>query len=101
MWVVVVCDELIDQLRHAYAPLDRRIVLEGQLRRALEAELGRDLALENAVRRVEPLERACAFLLGPEDAHVDGRLPQVRRGLDARDRHEADARILQAADGIG
>src|SRR5580765_239805 len=75
--VVVVCDEVIDQLRHANTLFDRGIVLEGQLRRALQPQLGRDSLLQDAVRGVEPGERLRALALRAQDADVDGRLPQV------------------------
>src|SRR5918999_346187 len=51
--IVVVWGELIDQLGHAHAALDRRIVFEGQLRRPLHPQLARDARLEKPVRRLE------------------------------------------------
>src|SRR5512133_1832708 len=59
--VVVVCDEVIDQLRHANTLFDRGIVLERQLRRALQPQLVRDSPLQDAVRRFEPGERLRAL----------------------------------------
>src|SRR5919199_4018332 len=49
--LVVVWGDLIDQLRHAGGALDRRIVLERQLRSALHSELAREPRLQEAVRR--------------------------------------------------
>src|ERR671932_892961 len=69
-FVVVWCD-LIDQLRQAGGALDRRIVLEGQLRGPLHSELSRDPSLQDAVRRLESRERARALLLRAEHRHED------------------------------
>ena len=49
----VVWGELIDQLGHAHAALDRGIVLEHQLRSPLQPQLPCDLRLEHAVRGFE------------------------------------------------
>src|SRR6266536_1122847 len=99
-WFVVVCDELIDQLRHANALFDRRIVLERHLRRALQPQLARDPPLQHPVRGLEPDHRLLALARGAEDADEDGRLPKIGRRVDTGDRDEADARILQLADGL-
>ena len=50
--------ELVDQLREPDAPLDRGIVFEREDRRPPRAELARDLRLQDAVRRLQPVERA-------------------------------------------
>ena len=49
----VVWGELIDELGHAHAALDRRIVFEGQLRSPLQSQLPGDPRLKQAVRRLE------------------------------------------------
>ena len=48
-----------------------------------------------------PVERLRALRLGAEHADEDARVPQVGRGLDAGDRDEADARVLQLAEALG
>src|ERR671923_1892086 len=68
---VVVVGELIDQLRHAHAALDRRIVRERQLRGPLQAELSAEPSLQDAVGGGEPVERGLALTLRAKDAHED------------------------------
>src|SRR5581483_12314810 len=92
---LVVWGELIDEVGHAHAALDRRIVLEGQLGGPLHPELAREPALQEAVGGRQPLERRLPLPRRAEHADVDGRVPQVRRRDDAGDRDEADPRILQ------
>ena len=58
-------------------------------------------ALEDAVRGLQAGEGGVALLLGPEHAHVDGGLAKIRARVHAGDRHEADARVLEAADALG
>src|SRR5512133_1400936 len=98
---LVVWGELIDQLRHADPALDGRIVFERELRRPLHPELASEPRLQDAVRRLEPGEAVLPALLGPEHAHVDACMAQVRRGLDAGHGDEADPRVLQLADRFG
>src|SRR5262245_31285006 len=88
--------ELVDHPREPDAPLDRRIVFERQDRSSPRTELVRELRLQHAVRRLQPGERALLLLLAPEHADVDGRVREVLRRPHARDRHEADPRVLQA-----
>src|SRR5215213_9062150 len=95
---VVACDELIDQPRHPDALLDRRIVVKGQLRGPLHSQLPCEPRLQHAVRGGKPVERPVALPLRAEDAHVDRRLTEVRRRVDAGHRHETDPRVLQLAD---
>src|SRR4051794_6981861 len=87
--------ELVDQLTHADAALDRRIVFEGQLGSPLHFQLPGEAGLKNAVGRGEPVERLVSLPRGPEDTDEDRGLAQIGRSLDAGDRHEADPRILQ------
>src|SRR5919206_1340042 len=76
-----VSGELIDELCHADPALDRRIVLEGQLRGPLHSQLAPDACLEDAVRRGEPGEGRVALPLRPEDADEDARVAEVGRSL--------------------
>ena len=57
--------ELIDQPGEAHPPLDRRIVLKGQLWGSLQVELAVHAALEDAVRGVSPASVASRFFLAP------------------------------------
>src|SRR5664279_431030 len=93
--VITVRGELVDQLRHSDAALDREIVLERQLRSSLHSELARQLRLQQPVRSLEPGERRAPLARIPEDADVHRRDPQVGARHHAGDRHEADPRILQ------
>src|ERR671925_1175656 len=85
--VVFAWRELIDKPGEPYAPLYRRIVLEGQLGGSLETKLAVDTALQHSVRGLKTVERGPALALGAEHADEDRRLAQVRARLDARDRH--------------
>src|SRR5204862_879736 len=97
----VVWGELIEQLRHADPALDGWIVFERELRRPLHPELVREPRLQDAVRRLQAGKAVLPAFLGSEHTHVDAGVAQVRRGLDADHRDEADPRILQLADGFG
>src|SRR4051794_26927633 len=55
--------EVVDQLAHTDALLHASIVFEGQLRSPLHSELPGNLRLEDAVSRLEPLQRLGALLL--------------------------------------
>src|SRR5690348_3733743 len=87
---LVVWGELIDEVGHAHAALDRRIVLEGQLGSPLHTKLAREPALQETVGGRQPLQRRLPLPRRTEHADVDGRMPQVRRRDDAGDRDEAD-----------
>src|SRR5688572_21222589 len=97
----VVWGELIDQLGHVHAALDRRIVLERQLRSPLQAQLARDPRLEHGVACIEGGETAGALRLRTEHADEHTRLPQVGRSLDPGDGDEADPRVLEVAESLG
>src|SRR6188472_3828866 len=56
--------ELVDEVRHANAVLDRAIVDELEVRGPAQLELAVDPRLEHAGRAVERLERALALFLG-------------------------------------
>ena len=70
------------------------VVEEGQRRRVLEAQLAADAALQEAVRGLQPLERGAHGLGVSEHAHIDASVAQIRAGLDIRDGHKSDPRIL-------
>src|SRR6476661_2090477 len=99
--VVCIWGELIDQLGHPDPALDRRIVFERQLRSSLHSQLACHARLQDAVRRREPVERLRALGLRAEHADEDASVPQVRRGLDTRDGHKSDPRVLQLAHSLG
>src|SRR4051812_16215349 len=82
--------KLVDQARGPHAVLDGRIVLEGQLRGPLEAQLPADPRLKDAVCGLKALERLVPLVLAAENAHVDDRLMKVRTRLDARHGDEPD-----------
>src|SRR3954449_2059351 len=91
-------DEVVDQLRHAHAPLDRLIVGEGQGRRPAQAELCVDLCLQHAPCRLEPAHRGRALLLAAEDGDEHTRFAEIGRHDDTGDGHHPDARVLQPRD---
>src|SRR5919197_2090018 len=99
--LAVVWGELIDQLRHADPALDRRIVLEGQLRSSLHSKLPREPRLKHRVRRLERGERLHAFRFGAEHRDEDARVAEVGRRFHSGDSDKADTRILQLTDGLG
>src|SRR5581483_11226423 len=72
---LVVWGELIDEVGHAHAALDRRIVLEGQLGSPLHPELARQPALQDTVGGRQPLQRRLPLPRRAEHADVDGRVP--------------------------
>src|SRR5438094_4251638 len=93
--------ELVDQLRHADASLDRRIVFERELRRPLQPELARDARLHDAVRRLEAAPGRAAPARAAERRPEDDAFAQVRRDLHARDGHHPDPGILELPNGLG
>src|SRR5215471_6471584 len=101
VWVIVVRRELVDQAGHAHAALDRRIVLEGQLGGPLQPELARNPRLEDAVRRLETEETRSLLATRAEDAHVDGRVPEIGSRIDARHGDQPDSGVLEFRDGLG
>src|SRR5579864_3080826 len=98
---LVVWGELIDEVGHAHAALDRGIVLECQLRSPLHAELAREAALQHAVRGGQALERGVPLARRSEHADVHRRVPEVGRRRDTGDGDETDARILQLEERLG
>src|SRR5258706_11119703 len=93
--VVIVGGQLVDQLCHPHATLDREIVLERQFGSPLHPELAAEPRLEQPMRGLEPLERRAPLARVAEHAHVDGGDAQVGARDDAGDRHQADPRVLQ------
>src|ERR1700747_2456259 len=87
--VILGC-ELIDQAANPHTVLDRRIVLEGQLRSSLQPQLACEARLPQPVSGVETAERRRAFPLRAEHADEDRRVAKVGRGVDSGHRHEAD-----------
>src|SRR5690349_9160785 len=71
--VIVVRRELVDQLGHTHAALDRRIVLEGQLGSVFQPELAGEPCLEDAVGCVEADEGCALLTAGAQHADIDGR----------------------------
>src|SRR5215208_5287119 len=98
---VVFWGELINELCHADPTLGRRIVFEGQLRGSLHSQLAREARLQDPVGGGEAGERPLPLRLGAEHAHEDTCVAQIGRGLDPRDRDEADPRVLQVAETLG
>src|SRR5438132_1732713 len=92
---IVVGGELIDQLCHANATLDRRIVLERQLWSPLHSELAGKPALKQPMSSLEPGERRTLLARVAEHADVDRRHAEVGARHDSGDRDEADPRVLQ------
>src|SRR6266404_2012568 len=92
---LIVWDELIDQLCHAHAALDRRIVFERHVRGSFHSELACEASLQHPVRGLEPLQRRLLLAQRAEHADVDSRLAKIGRCFDTRDRHETDPRVLQ------
>src|SRR5882757_7025575 len=81
--------------------VDRVVVLERQLRRALQRQLRRDPRLQEPVRRAQALDRLGASVLVSEHAHIHAGMAQVRTGFDGGHGHKSDARILQVLrDGV-
>src|SRR5438309_692226 len=66
---LVVWGELIDEVGHAHAALDRWIVLEGQLRGPFHSQLPRQPPLQQPMGRGQALERRLPLARRAEDAH--------------------------------
>src|SRR5438477_11411540 len=92
---LVVWGELINQLRHADPALDGRIVFERELRCPLQPQFAGQPALQDTVRRLQAGQALLLLLLGTEDTDEDPRVPEIRRGLDSRDRHEPDPGVFE------
>jgi hypothetical protein len=90
--------ELVDQLGHADAVLDRAIVDELKAGRPAQTELLPDAALEDAGGPVERQEGLLPLALAAEHADPDLRVVEVARRLDRGHRDEADPRVLERGD---
>src|SRR4029450_13844371 len=99
--LAVVWGEFIDELRHADAALDRRIVLEGQLRSSLQMQLACEPRLQHGMRGLQTGQRLHALALGSEHGDEDARMAKIRRRLDSGHGHEADTRVLQLPHSFG
>ena len=93
--------QVVDQLRHPDAVLDRLIVFEQQLRRPAQMELAVHARLQDPGGALERGQRSEAPLLAAVDAQPHGRLREIGRRHDAGDGDEADPRILQRRDRLG
>src|ERR671930_3244 len=99
--LAVVWGEFIDQLGHADPALDRRIVLECQLRGPFQVQLARDARLQDCVRRLQAGDRLRALPLRAQYRDEDARVAEVGRRFHSGDSDKADTRILQQTDGLG
>src|SRR5439155_706146 len=98
--VVMVID--VEHERRAFEWL--RLRADPGLVRAIDSDqhaLAPETALEDAMRRLQRGQTLLLLLLGAEDADVDPRVPEVRRGLDSSDRHEADPGVFELAHRLG
>jgi hypothetical protein len=87
----------VQELQHARAAFGGLVESHVELRDALEAQARAQLAPHEYHRPVERGERLVAFRARPDDADPDACVAKVWRGLDIRDRHEADSRVLYIA----
>src|SRR2546427_656867 len=89
---------LVEQLLDAVLAGDRFVVQELELRDALEAETRPNLPPEERRGALEGapavLSRRAGVTRGAERGVEDARELQVRTDLDARQRHETDARVV-------
>ena len=88
--------ELVEDGQHARAALGRIVLFDVQLRYALKAQLAQSAAHE---RHRVPKSAQCLLPLGqrPDDGDPHVGVAQVGRDLNVRDRHEADARVIDLA----
>src|SRR5919204_1899847 len=93
--LAVVWGEFIDQLGHADPALDRRIVLERELRSAFQMQLASDARLQNGVRRLQGSDRLHSLPLRAEHRDEHARMAEIGRRLDAGDGDEADSWVLE------
>ena len=82
----------------AHAAVDRLVVEELELRRALDAHVGGHALLQAAVRGAQAGERVLALARPAQHADEDLGVAQVGRRLDAGHRDEPDARVLEGGD---
>src|SRR5262249_24296333 len=84
----------VEELFDAILPGDRLVVDELELRHALQPEARSDLPPEKRRRPFERARRGAARLVVSESRVADPRVLQIGRHRHARDRDEADSRIV-------
>src|SRR5436190_5210605 len=92
--LLVGCMDFVQQLFDPVLPSDGLIVLELQLGHALQTETRADLAPQKGRCPVERTRAVLARRLVAKDRVEDAGLLDVRAHLDARERHEPDAGIV-------
>src|SRR5437899_6943624 len=100
VWIGVVvgaCMNVAEDLLDALLAGDRFIVHEYELRHAFQPQPRADLPPEERGRALERARARAPRLLVTERRIEDARLLDVVRHLDARQRHEADARVVHFA----
>src|SRR5262245_35907436 len=89
--------DLAAQLLDAILAGNRFVVVKDQFGRALQAQASADLAAQKPAGPREGTVGVAAALLVAERRVVDVRLLQIGGDADARERDEADARIVHLA----
>src|SRR5437588_876756 len=86
--------DAVDELRQAIGARDRLVVLEAQLRHAVERDALRELRAQEARRTLQSLRRGLG-LLRIEAGEIDQGMGHVARDIHGRDGHHADPRVVQ------
>ena len=89
--------DVVQELQDAGAALGGVVELDVEVRDAPQAQPRPELVADERHRPAERLHGRGPFRGLPDDADPDLRVAQVRRRLDARDRHEPDPRIRDIA----
>src|SRR5262249_15023009 len=89
--------DLLEQPGHAVAGVEPLVVLEHQLGRMAQAQALAERAADEPGGLLQSGQAGLPLLLGAEHAHEDAGLPEVGAEVDAGDRHEPDARVLELA----
>src|SRR5712675_1182279 len=84
---------LPEELLDALAVGGRRVLEDLQRGKVLQPDLPPEGGPQVGDRMADRLHRGLPCLVRSQDAHVDLRLPEVRRHLDRGDGNEADARV--------
>src|SRR5581483_9424466 len=95
--LLVFLDRAVDERRQPHPGLDRVVVGEPELRHRVEVQAARQLAAQEAGRARQRRDRLLRVLFPREMREEHGRVREVGRDVDVRDRHTADARILELA----
>src|SRR5262245_17723771 len=93
--------DLAQALRHAVRRLQPAVVVERQLGRVAHLDASAQLAAHEAGCLAQPLRCLALLRFVAQHAHVDAGAAQVRRQRHARDRHEADTRVLELRNDAG